>query len=201
MHEPTLSPEVLLPVPSAVALMLGVLSAAGTVRRRCGRRKQIMFPRFVMSLSPRACSCMHGLPNARGDEPFASARRAVLVIGSATFGGPDTATVSSTAPCPGSSCVPAPAAPVPQPRIARRALAEPFACQACLETQMHLTPYLPPPRIPHAFPQARRPARHHLVASQRRLQVPEPFAGPGAAHFPRRSQFFAAAQTLQHVRR
>ena len=109
-----------------------------------------------MSLSPRAYSCMHGLPNARGDEPFASARRAVLVIGSATFGGPHTATVSSTAPRPCASCVPAPAAPVPQPRIARRPLAEPFACQACLETQMDLAPLPPESRTRSHKPDAPR---------------------------------------------
>ena len=39
MHEPTLSPEVPLPVPSAVALMLGVMSPAGTVDGAVGANK------------------------------------------------------------------------------------------------------------------------------------------------------------------
>ena len=58
-----------------------------------------------VSLSPRASSCMHARPNACGDEPFASARRAVRVIASATFGGHRRATIDaptlslSPAPC------------------------------------------------------------------------------------------------------
>ena len=74
MHEPTLSPEVLLPVPSAVALMLGIKSSAGTVRRRCCRRKQVTFARLVLV----AQGCLLACPKmGRGEQAPNGRRRTV----------------------------------------------------------------------------------------------------------------------------